>query len=414
MRWLLALMLLVPAMTANAQPVQTQDEALAEDAEQYAAQFAVAPDEALRRLKAQQASVAATDSIAREFAGRLAGIAIENRPDYRIVVLLTGNEPVPERTAAGVPVLFRTGARATHAQALAALRKHLIDLRSDLPNARGAGYDQRSGEIVLLVTREDADHFGIDAIQARAERIGGVPVRVVVNELDESNMSVDGGGRVEGLNVATKRRNLCTTAFVVTNGETNAITTAAHCPDELTYVERDGTMVALPMIGSWGAGYQDVQINGSADSPEPLFYSNRGAGTLRQLVSWRNAASTRAGDFVCHYGESSGYSCATVELTDYAPPGDLCGGPCSPTWVTVRGPTCIAGDSGGPVFSGEIAFGIAKGINREQGRCLFYYYMSTDYLPAGWHLLVSGSPTLRHHPLADPTPEPARQHHSRS
>lgn len=414
MRWLLALMLLVPAMAAHAQPVQTQDEALAEDAEQYAAQFAVAPDEALRRLKAQQASVAATDSIAREFADRLAGIAIENRPDYHIVVLLTGNEPVPERTAAGVPVLFRTGARATHAEALAALRKHLIDLRSDLPNARGAGYDQRSGEIVLLVTREDADHFGIDAIRARAERIGGVPVRVVVNELDEANMSVDGGGRVEGMNVATKRRNLCTTAFVVTNGETNAITTAAHCPDELTYVERDGTMVALPMIGSWGAGYQDVQINGSADSPEPLFYSNRGAGTLRQLVSWRNAASTRAGDFVCHYGESSGYSCATVELTDYAPPGDLCGGPCSPTWVTVRGPTCIAGDSGGPVFSGEIAFGIAKGINREKGRCLFYYYMSTDYLPAGWQLLVGGSPTLRHHPLADPTPGPARQHHFRS
>ena len=134
-------------------------------------------------------------------------------------------------------------------------------------------------------------------------------------------MSVDGGGRVEGLNLETRLRNLCTTAFVVTNGETNAITTAAHCPDELTYVDRDGTSVTLPMIGSWGAAYRDVQLNGSPNSPEPFFYSNRGAGTLRRLVSWRNVASTRAGDFVCHYGESSGYSCATVELTDYAPPG---------------------------------------------------------------------------------------------
>jgi len=389
MRWLLALLLMTFAAMTSAQPVQSEAEALADDAAQYAAQFSVAPDEALRRLKAQEASVAATDGIAREFAARLAGISIQHSPDFRIVVLLTGGDPVPERDAAGVPVVFRTGAKATHAQALEALRKHLIDFRTDLPNARGAGYDQRTGEVVLLVTRDDASRLGLEAIRARAERVGGVPVRVVINELNESNMSVNGGGRVEGLNLQTNRRNLCTTAFVITNGETNAITTAAHCPDELTYVDRDGTSVVLPMIGSWGAAYRDVQINGSAQSPEPLFYSNRGAGTLRQLVSWRNVASTRAGDFICHYGESSGYSCATVELTDYAPPGDLCGGPCFPTWVTVKGPSCVPGDSGGPVFSGEIAFGIAKGVNRaSSGECLFYYYMSTDYLPPPWRLLT--------------------------
>jgi hypothetical protein len=376
--------------TAAAQPVQTQQEALADDAVQYAAQFGVSVDEAQRRLKAQQDSVAATDAIAREFAGRLAGISIEHSPEYRIVVLLTGDQPVPDRSAAGVPIVFHTGAKATHAEAVAAMRKHLIDLRSDLPNARGAGYDQRTGEVVLLVTRADAQKFGTAAIRARAEQVSGVPVRVVLNDLNESNMTVDGGGRVEGLNKLTGRRNLCTTAFVVTNGEITAITTAAHCPDDLTYVDRDGTTANLPMIGSWGAGYQDVQINGSPDSPLPLFYSNRGAGTLRRVTTWRNVASTRAGDFVCHYGESSGYSCSTVELTDYAPPGDLCGGPCSPTWVTVKGPSCIPGDSGGPVFSGEIAFGIAKGINRAgSGQCLFYYYMSTDYLPAPWRLLVS-------------------------
>ena len=384
---------------ARAQPVLSQVEALAEDAVQYAALFRVTPNEALRRLKAQQSSIPATDAIGREFADRLAGISIEHAPAYRIVVLLTGDQAVADRSANGVPIVFRTGAKATHAQAVDAMRKHLIDLRSDLPNARGAGYDQRTGEVVLLVTRADADRYGVAAIRSRAEHVSGVPVRVVINELNESNMSVDGGGRVEGLNLQTNRRNLCTTAFVVTNGETNAIATAAHCPDELIYVDRDGSSVTLPMIGSWGAGYQDLQINGSPNSPNPLFYSNRGAGTLRRLVSWRNVASTRAGDFVCHYGESSGYSCATVELTDYAPPGDLCGGPCSPTWVTVHGPNCIAGDSGGPVFSGEVAFGVAKGVNRAgSGQCLFYYYMSTDYLPAPWRLLVAAPAKPRGRP----------------
>jgi hypothetical protein len=394
MRWLAALSLIALSAAASAQQVQTQAESLTEDAVQYAAQFGVTPDEALRRLREQRDSVAATDLIAREFADRLAGISIEHSPDYRIVVLLTGSQPVIGQSYSGVPVVFKTGAKATRAEAVSAMRKHLIDLRNDLPNARGVGYDQRTGEVVLLVTSADVQRYGLDTIRAKARQVGGVPVRVVINELNESNMAIEvyGGGRVEGLNTLTHRRNRCTTAFVVTNGETNAITTAAHCPDDLDYEDLDGSSVSLPLIGSWGAAYRDVQINGSANSTEPLFYSNRGAGTLRRLVSWRNISSTRAGDFVCHYGESSGYSCSTIELTDYAPPDNLCGGPCSPTWITVRGPNCIPGDSGGPVFSGGIAFGIAKGVNRtSDGRCLFYYYMSTDYLPPPWRLLVASS-----------------------
>src|SRR5438309_1384967 len=75
--------------SAAAQPIQTQAEALADDAVQYAAAFGVTVDEGLRRLKAQQASVAVTNAIAREFADRLAGISIEHVPSYRIVVLLT-------------------------------------------------------------------------------------------------------------------------------------------------------------------------------------------------------------------------------------------------------------------------------------------------------------------------------------
>jgi len=39
------------------------------------------------------------------------------------------------------------------------------------------------------------------------------------------------------------------------------------------------------------------------------------------------------------------------------------------------------------VFDGTIALGLVKGgTYRRDGSCLFYYYMSTDYLPAGWSL----------------------------
>jgi hypothetical protein len=104
----------------------------------------------------------------------------------------------------------------------------------------------------------------------------------------------------------------------------------------------------------------------------------------------RPRASTRAGDFVCHRGERTGYTCGEVELIDFAPPGDLCGGPCAASWVTVAGPGCGGGDSGGPVFAGDTAFGIMKGGTWERnGRCAFYYYMSLDYLP---QRLAAGDP----------------------
>ena len=398
-RLLTALAWLWLSQIAAAQPaalaVETNGQALAEDADQYAAQFGVDPLEALRRLRAQQASVAATDAIAREFAPRLAGISIEHSPTYRIVVLLTGSEAVADRTisagAVDVPVVFRVGAKATRAAAVAAMRRHLIDFRTDLPGSRGAGYDQRTGEVVLLVRPADAQRLGVDVIRTRAEQVSGVPVRIVANDLIETNMmDVFGGGRIEGPEPVTGHRSRCTTGFVVTDGERTGIATAAHCADTPTYIDSGGTGVELPFVVQSGLGYRDVQVN-LAPGAKPYFYANRSAGSLRPLATWRNRDSTRAGDFVCHYGESSGYSCAEVELTDYAPPGTLCGGPCSPTWVTVKGPSCVPGDSGGPVFSGEVAFGIAKGVNRSaDGRCLFYYYMSTDYLPVPWRLLTTG------------------------
>ena len=44
----------------------------------------------------------------------------------------------------------------------------------------------------------------------------------------------------------TGRRNVCTSGFAVTNGTRTGIATAAHCPDELTYFDKDGATTTLP------------------------------------------------------------------------------------------------------------------------------------------------------------------------
>lgn len=385
-------------------PAQSPDQALAEDAAQYAAHHLVPLDEAKRRLDAQQRSVAVTDRIAAALANRLAGISIEHGPHHRIHVLLAGPEPVAGEAAlaAGspMPVVFRPGAAATRAEIVAAIRANQPVLRKELPNARGIGLDQRTGELVLLVNAADAQRLGIATIDARAEELSGVPVRVELAE-PATNL-LRGGSRLVGSDPVTGKRHACTTGFVVDDGERIGVVTAAHCPDSLTYEAPDGGKLPLRFVGGWGVGHQDVQVHVVDDSSagesgdvlaqEPTFYANRRSGSLRPVTGARRRESTRAGDFLCHWGEGSGYSCAEVAMTDYAPPGNLCGGPCTPVWVAVKGPGCRAGDSGGPVFVGTTAFGILKGGSGIGGRCNFYYYMPLDFLPDGWRLLVSTAP----------------------
>lgn len=389
---LVACLSFAPA-TAQAPHVQSPAEALAQDAGEYAKQIGVPLDEAMRRLRAQEESVAATDRIRRTYKNRLAGISIKHRPAFRIKVLLTGSEPVAEQAVSAggmqVPIVFETGARATAEQIVAAMAGRREAILTVLPRLSGMGLDQSKGELVMMVRAADADLHGVEALDARMEAVTGVPVRIrVLDKGEDADSGVEGGSRLEGVDPANGKRYACTTGYVVTDGSRTGIVTAAHCPDTLTYYGPDGGPVELGFAGQWGAGHQDVQLHVSAEAQQPLFYADSRKSASRILSHSRPRTSIRAGDAVCRRGETSGYSCAQVELTDYSPPGDLCGGPCEPVWITVPGPSCRGGDSGGPIFSGNVAFGIIKGGNYSPtGKCNFYYYMSTDYLPDGWRLL---------------------------
>ena len=380
--------LLFLAAPAVAQ-VQTPADALAQDAATYARTAGLSADEAAAQLRAQGETVPVTTALAVEFRARLAGVAVEHHP-YRIVVRLTGDAPEPDRhVAAGgldVSIVFRPGATATHTRLAQALLSHQAAIRALLPHPPGLGVDPRAGVLIVMLPGVDADRYPPGELEAKLAALTGVPVRLRVTDRIDANTAVDGGARIEG--VADGHRYACTTGFVVTDGARDGVVTAAHCPDDAEYVG-PAERVPLPFLGQWGWSYQDVQLH-RADQPlEPFFYADTAKTVLRPVTATRGRAATRAGDVVCHRGERTGYSCAEVELTDFAPSGDLCGGPCAPSWVTVAGPSCRAGDSGGPVFDGTTALGIVKGASyRPDGSCGFYYYMSIDYLPTGWRVLT--------------------------
>ncbi|MEQ7873240.1 hypothetical protein ABDK56_04460 [Sphingomonas sp. ASV193] len=400
MSWLFAMAALAmqpPLPAVGDTPIQTGAQALDQDSAAFAQIEKLDPAEARSRLAAIEESVPTTEAIAARFAGRLAGISLVEAPSLSIRVLLTGDAPVAGETFTAkdgrvVPIAYVTGASATRRQLVQAIYAHQAELHRMLPQERGVGVDQRRGELRLFIAGEIGDAA---AIERQASAIAGVPVRVSRTDARVFDFAVTGGGRVIG--AVGSQRFACTTGFIVTDGRRQAVTTAAHCPDELSYYAPDGGIEPLPYIGAWGARAYDVQLNGLVSIARPLVATDPAGGAARPVTGWRGRDAIRAGEPLCHVGQKSGYACASVELTDFAPPGDLCAGPCEPLFITIAGPACGPGDSGGPVFVGTEAVAVIKGgsYSGPDNRCNFSFVQSVDYLPPGWRLEVAPSATPR-------------------
>jgi hypothetical protein len=386
--------LLAASAAPAAEPLQlSPEQALAADAERYATAFGVTLEEAGRRLDQQRASISVSDALRVRYRSRLASISVVHRPDWHLLVRLTpGERPtdtIEQADGLPIPVHFVIEASATRETALRLLDHHRYLLPRLIPGYRGAGVDPRTGGLVVM-QRPGADARSSSEVEASLAARLGLPVRVRRLDALMQNSAAIGGGRVEGLN-AEGRRFRCTTGFVVRDGRGNyGITTAAHCPDTLHWRAPDGEERLLPMVGAWGAAQNDIQIHGGIGPAQPLVFSDRDKKVVRTVTSWATRPMTRPGDWLCLRGESSGYACSEVELTDFAPPSDLCGGLCTSSWVTMRGPECRRGDSGAPIFLGSVAYGTLKGgAYMSGGGCAFSYYQSVDYLPDGWRVLTA-------------------------
>lgn len=384
------------APPADTSPIEslvldTPAQALARDALSYSTAFGVDEAEAMRRLTLQQASIPQVEKLRLRFADRLAGLAIEHLPTYRLVVLLKGETaPVALSLPVGgerLPVTIVGGAAATRAEVLRAIDTHRAAIARAIPGTRGIGHDPRTGHM-LIFQRATAATRPVAEVEAELSALTGVPVTLRRLAATFENASAAGGSRVEG--PVGGRHFVCTTGFLVERGVERGVTTAAHCPDAMTYRGPDGEERALHFEGGWGTAYRDIQIHSGGGEGPAILFSDTGRTAARSVTGWVTRPMTRAGDWVCKRGESSGGSCAEVELTDFAPPGELCGGLCSTSWVSVKGPQCRRGDSGAPVFIGTTALGVLKGgAFLAGGSCAFYYYMSVDYLPEGWRVATT-------------------------
>lgn len=377
---------------ADSPRVVTADEALRQEAGAYARVHGVGEQEALRRMRIEERMAEVVDRLQEQHRGRLAGIYLQHEPQFRLVVRLTGDGPVRPEVAqlAGseLPVAFEHGAAATREQILERMKSNVPLFRSTFPDLQGVEVDEATGEIVLTVHASGAAREQARAkLPAIAGEVGP-PLRLRFTDNPVELQQIRGGGNLSS----------CTTGFVVKNSAgTTGVTTAAHCGNSQTYTTFGGTSYAMAFQSpEYNDADQDVQWHTTAQTEHPEFYADL-TSSARVLTGQRLRSSTVAGNTTCHRGKVSGYSCGSVQSTTYKPTSYSCGGQtCAATWISVTGANlaCAGGDSGGPWFNGQTAFGThAAGASSgsAQGQCSLAVYMSTDYLAGTAVSLLYGS-----------------------
>lgn len=359
----------------------------------YARSEGISHAEASRRMRVRKAMDGLIERLREVHKERLAGIVLDHKPIYRLRVRLTGNAPVAaQRHVLGgseLPVVFDTGARATVATLRASLVKNQAALKEIFPTLAGALIDERTSEIVIEVhaptpAAADVARGALPQVVARL----GVPARIELAEAYPSLLvDVFGGAKVAPNPIAR-----CTAGFVVTNGAVTGISTNAHCDNNLTYYAPNVVATLTLVAGTeYRDADQDVQIHTSAENEVAAFFWDDNKTSLEYVDDYRSRAQTAVGDYVCHRGEASGFSCGYVQSTSYAPNISCGGQTCDPVYVRLdpgsAGLECQPGDSGGPTFHESVAYGILVGGSfNANNQCFFAYYMSLDFLPPNWSL----------------------------
>jgi len=387
--------------------------ALRESAAAYAKDFGISEDEAFDRLQRQQALQDTLLKVEEQLGENYAGAYIEHRPQlHGVVRVIQGSDlsapvkgllaesdtpiEVVEVQGRGVPALSRQ------------LNEALPRLQELGGGLAGAEIDERTGEIVLFYQPPDdasqddgsAEPY-LDArrrAQDAAEKMLSAPVRFEEVDAPVGDGHTRGGANISG----------CTAGFVVRHPSTGTrgYITAGHCGNNQTYSEFGGVSYATPFIDEIRDADQDVQWHTTPHIELPEFYASS-TTNARPLTSRRTRSQQSVGGYVCHRGQTTGYSCGTIDSKTFAPTyNNACPGTtCSAVWVRVSGDNlkCFPGDSGGPWFLVYSAYGIYKGQSSSgsaAANCNWAFYMASNYFgidlvyDSGWTFpfwwLVSG------------------------
>jgi hypothetical protein len=138
----------------------------------------------------------------------------------------------------------------------------------------------------------------------------------------------------------------CTAGFSVTaSGFPSGLITAGHCPNSQTYL----TGGSVPLSFRTASASRDVQWHSSSTAAPAQFFV--GPSSLRNVTGKANPV---VGQTLCKYGKTTGYTCDSTYIDNQ----------CRDTYcdmMTMVNRQASGGDSGGPWFWSNTAYGVHSG-----------------------------------------------------
>lgn len=219
---------------------------------------------------------------------------------------------------------------------------HRVWARRDLVASATSGYDVETGQVTIEVegrgtpdaqARKRLEDRLLELLPAEAR---AWPLSVdVIESVRHGDDTVYGGVAITG----------CTSGFSVVKDGVRGISTAAHCSNDQRYDGRLNLTFKNAHGGEWG----DVQWHTSTEHEADDFYA---AANDRRDVSERRMATE--GQSLCRYGKTTGKECDEVYQLNHCR-GDYC------HLTAMHNREADGGDSGGPWYWGNTAYGIHSG-----------------------------------------------------
>jgi hypothetical protein len=276
--------------------------------------------------------------------------------EYRGTVFFDG-DPTPDVMAVledlPFPVLVNTEAEVTSDELELELEDAFNSLADDNGVSQVSGWvNHAEGGIELEYSAAESE-AGPAVPHTVAERISRIQAKSNAARITVKVRRAANAGATAEVVRGGMGMGLCTSGFTVFQGNTRGVLTAGHCDNTSTYVA--GSSTATRIVKEHRGMYGDFQWHSTPDTTSNYIRINR-SGTTRAILGQRIAA---VGTSVCNYGKMrTSSSCTTVSsqaVCGTDGPFRLC------RMVRTNGAFTQGGDSGGPWYSGNTAYGIHYG-----------------------------------------------------
>lgn len=330
-----------------------EGDALALDAQVYATEYGVSFDEAEYRLKLQDAIGELNAELSKEERNTFAGLWLQHTPEFRLVVQFTHDgEKIIQPYIQGKPFADIVEVRmvnTTFAELQISQNAAWIAVQKlGIPMDYDINIPKNRVELYVI----DPANFSSSLQKTNIQ----LPDHIEIIRVD--GLSREATNIYAGLALSS-----CTSGFSVKNSSgTKGITTAGHCSNSQSY-----NGVNLPFQGGYLGGAYDVQWH---TAPGFTVRNLAWDGTWnRYIYGEQHRNNQYMGQYVCKFGKTTGGGCGNITSSVF-----------NGTYIRVHSNSVDLGDlgdSGGPWFSGNTAYGLFTG-DIEPGNDA--YYMAINYI----------------------------------